>query len=95
MKRAGEDHDTPEKQEAAQRSFKTIWTIVAFCHGANATFNLWVCSYLVYYYVHHPGIGTICELHAIIVWLKSCSYAFTNRKSHCSYALLCASLGNR
>ena len=80
MKRAGEEHDTPEKQAAARRSFKKIWTIVAFGHGANATFNLWVCSYFVYYYIHHPGIGTLCELHAVVVWLKACSYAFTNRK---------------
>lgn len=29
--------------------------------------------------IHHPLIGTISEVHAIIVWLKICSYAFTNR----------------
>ena len=34
---------------------------------------------MVYFYIHHPGIGTLCQLHAIIVWLKNCSYAFTNR----------------
>ena len=33
----------------------------------------------MYYYVHHPLIGTISEVHAIVVWLKICSYAFTNR----------------
>lgn len=34
---------------------------------------------VVYFYIHHPGIGTLCELHAVIVWLKTCSYAMTNR----------------
>ncbi|KAF2456363.1 diacylglycerol O-acyltransferase [Lineolata rhizophorae] len=38
-----------------------------------------MASAVVYYQIHHPGIGTLCELHAIIVWLKTCSYAFTNR----------------
>jgi diacylglycerol O-acyltransferase 1 len=38
-----------------------------------------IATTVVYYYIHHPGIGTLCELHAVIVWLKTCSYAFTNR----------------
>jgi len=79
VKKAGEGHDTPEKQEAARRSFNFTWRIVALCHGINATFNLIIATYIVYYDIYHPGIGTICELHAVIVWLKTCSYAFTNR----------------
>ncbi|KAJ4355696.1 uncharacterized protein N0V89_003716 [Didymosphaeria variabile] len=79
MKRAGEEHNTRENQAAARRRFKKIWRIVAFCHGMHATFNLWISSYIVYYHIHHPGIGTLCELHAVVVWLKACSYAFTNR----------------
>ena len=34
---------------------------------------------VVYRHINHPLIGTISEIHAIIVWLKICSYAFTNR----------------
>ena len=34
---------------------------------------------MVYRHIYHPLIGTVSELHAIIVWLKICSYAFTNR----------------
>jgi diacylglycerol O-acyltransferase-1 len=41
--------------------------------------NLVIASWVVYYKIHHPGIGTLCELHAVIVWLKSFSYALTNR----------------
>lgn len=55
------------------------WHLVALLHGLNATLNLLVTTSVVYYSIHHPGIGTLCELHAIIVWLKTCSYAFTNR----------------
>ncbi|EEA25986.1 hypothetical protein TMatcc_005757 [Talaromyces marneffei ATCC 18224] len=62
-----------------QRTFQLAWRFIAFAHTINATLCLAVTNFVVYYYVHHPGIGTICELHAIIVWLKNCSYAFTNR----------------
>ena len=48
-------------------------------HGINATLCLLVTSVVVYNYIHHPLIGTICQVHSIIVWLKICSYAFTNR----------------
>lgn len=65
--------------EKEQQTFQLTWRFIAFAHTINATLCLAVTNFVVYYYVHHPGIGTICELHAIIVWLKNCSYAFTNR----------------
>jgi len=79
MKMSGENHDTPEKLKAARRSFNSTWRIVAFLHGINSTLNLMIACKVVYYDIHHPGIGTLCVLHAVIVWLKTCSYAFTNR----------------
>ena len=57
----------------------SIWWNVALAHGINATLCLLVTSIVVYFYIHHPLIGTICQVHAVIVWLKICSYAFTNR----------------
>ena len=57
----------------------STWRNVALAHAINATLCLTFSSTIVYYYIHHPFIGTICEVHAIIVWLKNCSYAFTNR----------------
>ena len=55
------------------------WRAIALAQGVNATICLVVTSTTVFWYVYHPLIGTVCELHAIIVWLKNCSYAFTNR----------------
>lgn len=71
--------ESPEDVAARRDKFRSTWGLVAFAHGLNATLNLIIASTVVYYHIHHPGIGTICELHAIIVWLKTCSYAFTNR----------------
>ena len=34
---------------------------------------------MVYYHIYRPAIGSVCELAAVIVWLKTCSYALTNR----------------
>ncbi|KAJ6172638.1 hypothetical protein N7470_001705 [Penicillium chermesinum] len=70
---------TAEEKERDQQAFRSTWPYTAFLHTVNATLCLAVTSFVVYFYIHHPGIGTICELHAIIVWLKICSYAFTNR----------------
>jgi diacylglycerol O-acyltransferase-1 len=71
--------DVAAEAEREQKAFQSTWRLIAFAHTINATLCLVVTNFVVYYYVHHPGIGTICELHAIIVWLKNCSYAFTNR----------------
>ncbi|KAF2138227.1 uncharacterized protein K452DRAFT_361315 [Aplosporella prunicola CBS 121167] len=71
--------ETAEERVLGQDSFRKTWGLIALAHGINATLNLTIASTVVYYFIHHPGIGTLCELHAIIVWLKTCSYAFTNR----------------
>ncbi|KAK8202114.1 hypothetical protein M8818_005640 [Zalaria obscura] len=78
-KRADADQDKPGQQRKEQDEFRAAWYLIAFAHGINATLNLVIATVVVYYYIHHPGIGTLCELHAVIVWLKTCSYAFTNR----------------
>lgn len=62
-----------------KQTFRSSWHLIAFAHSINATLNLAIATYVVYYHIHHPGIGTLCELHAVVVWLKSCSYALTNR----------------
>ncbi|MCJ1246010.1 hypothetical protein MMC30_003214 [Trapelia coarctata] len=69
---------TPEDETNAWAHDPT-WRNIALAHGINASFCLLVTSFVVYSYIHHPLIGTICQVHAIIVWLKNCSYAFTNR----------------
>jgi diacylglycerol O-acyltransferase 1 len=65
--------------EYQRKSFRMAWYLIALAHGINATLNLVISTFVVYYYIYHPGIGTACELHAVIVWLKTCSYAFANR----------------
>jgi diacylglycerol O-acyltransferase-1 len=69
----------PAQRRQELRAFRTAWHLIAFAHAINATLNLAIATNVVYYHIHHPGIGTLCELHAVIVWLKTCSYAFTNR----------------
>lgn len=62
-----------------RKRLKTLWWGIAVLHALNATFNLLVSTAVVYWYIDNPGIGTIHEMHAVIVWLKVCSYAFANR----------------
>lgn len=68
----------PDPSEA-QKDFQLTWRVIAFAHTINATLSLLITTMVVYNNIFHPLIGTLCELHAIIVWLKICSYAFTNR----------------
>ncbi|KAF9691751.1 hypothetical protein EKO04_010496 [Ascochyta lentis] len=79
------DEDTPEKYAAALKSFNSTWHTVAFFHSVNAVSNLYIATKYVYYDIYHPGIGTLCEMHAVIVFLKCASYAFTNRDLRHAY----------
>jgi len=79
MKKADSTDSTAAERELETKSFRRTWRLIALAHGINATLNLIIATTVVYNYIHHPGIGTLCELHAVIVWLKTCSYAFTNR----------------
>lgn len=63
----------------AQKEFRTIWRIIFGAHLVNMISCLAVPSLIVYYVIHHPGIGTLCEVHAIVVSMKIWSYAYTNR----------------
>ena len=78
IKRNDEGFKTYSEAQA-RSSFQSTWRNIAWAHGINASLCLIVTTIAVYKYIHHPLIGTICEIHVIIVWLKSCSYAFTNR----------------
>ncbi|EEH37109.2 hypothetical protein PAAG_07527 [Paracoccidioides lutzii Pb01] len=71
--------ESTQEDALEQQSFRSAWICTAIAHSLNASLCLLVTSYAVYYYVNHPGIGTLCEVHVIVVWLKICSYAFTNR----------------
>ncbi|KAH7125469.1 diacylglycerol O-acyltransferase-like protein 1 [Dendryphion nanum] len=79
LKRAGEESNASDVQERTYHSFDLSWGIIAGLHGIVASTSLLASTITVYYGINHPGIGTLCELHAIIIWLKSISYGLTNR----------------
>ncbi|KAI9861678.1 MAG: hypothetical protein M1824_002109 [Vezdaea acicularis] len=70
---------SPEQKQKERQTFQSTWRLLAFSHGINITLCLLITTFTVYFYIHHPLIGTLCMFHAVIVWLKVCSYAFTNR----------------
>ncbi|KXH30863.1 MBOAT family protein [Colletotrichum simmondsii] len=74
---------SPTEDQRAR--FNSTWKVIAWIHAVNITLALTVTSYVVYFHIHHPLIGTLTELHAIIVWLKTASYAFTNRDLRHAY----------
>ena len=78
-KKHDEPHERDESINRAGTYFRSSWHVFALLHFVNITANLAVATNVVYWYIHHPGIGTLCELHAVVVWLKTCSYAMTNR----------------
>lgn len=68
-----------QDNQREKKAFQSTWRYIALAHSINATLCLLVTTLTVFLAIHHPLIGTMCELHAIIVWLKNSSYAFTNR----------------
>lgn len=87
-KRSEETRGVEAHKRELTRDFQMSWRLIATAHSLNATLNLLITSYVVYYHINHPLIGTACELHALIVWLKTCSYAFTNRDLRRAYLSL-------
>ncbi|KAI1078359.1 MBOAT, membrane-bound O-acyltransferase family-domain-containing protein [Whalleya microplaca] len=71
--------------EDQQAKFEKKWQSIRGAHLFNATLALAVHSWVVYFHIHHPLIGTITELHVIIVYMKVISYALTNRDLRHAY----------
>lgn len=71
--------ESQDRYETARQSFRATWRKIAWVHAINASLCLSITTMVVYTYIHHPLIGTISEVHSIIVLLKICSYALTNR----------------
>lgn len=82
-KRIPEGPSGPSDDETKQ--FHATWVVVACAHTINVSLALAVTTVVVYFYVHHPLIGTLTEVHAVVVWLKTASYAFTNRDLRHAY----------
>ncbi|KAG5661564.1 hypothetical protein KAF25_005686 [Fusarium avenaceum] len=71
--------------ENERQKFHKTWVIVAWAHLFNITLALVLTTWVVYFKIYHPLIGTLTEMHAIAVWLKTASYAFTNRDLRHAY----------
>ncbi|KAL6404038.1 diacylglycerol O-acyltransferase [Ilyonectria robusta] len=71
--------------EAERKKFNSTWIVVAWAHTINISLALTITTLVVYFKVHHPLIGTLTEMHAVVVWLKTASYAFTNRDLRHAY----------
>ncbi|ROT38567.1 MBOAT family protein [Sodiomyces alkalinus F11] len=76
---------TASPTEDQNKRFNATWKVVAWLHAANITLALAITTLVVYFRIYHPLIGTLTELHAVIVWLKTSSYAFTNRDLRHAY----------
>ncbi|KAI5779717.1 MBOAT, membrane-bound O-acyltransferase family-domain-containing protein [Geopyxis carbonaria] len=68
-----------KKDDNKDPKLRAAWALIAFAHTINATLSLGITTSVVYWQIHHPLIGSLCQFHAVIVWLKLLSYAFTNR----------------
>lgn len=62
-----------------EKKLKHLWRAIALLHSINVVFTFFITSYVVFYHLYNPLIGTICECHAVVVCLKVASYALTNR----------------
>ncbi|TWU75791.1 hypothetical protein ED733_003787 [Metarhizium rileyi] len=82
-KRLAPGSSGPSEQE--KTSFHSSWVLVAWAHGVNMTLALTLTTFVVYFHIHHPLVGTLTEMHAVIVSLKTASYAFTNRDLRHAY----------
>jgi diacylglycerol O-acyltransferase 1 len=81
VRRGGSTSPTEEEE----KKFRATWSEIRWAHGINASLALTITTYVVFVHIHHPLIGTATELHAIIVWLKTASYALTNRDLRHAY----------
>lgn len=79
-----EDGSTGPSEED-RKKFLSTWILIAWAHAINITLALALTTIVVYFKVHHPLIGTLTEFHAVIVWLKTASYAYTNRDLRHAY----------
>jgi diacylglycerol O-acyltransferase 1 len=82
-KRIKDGQSGPSEED--KKKFHSTWMLVAWAHGVNITLGLGITTLVVYFKIFHPLIGTLTEMHAVIVWLKTASYAFTNRDLRHAY----------
>lgn len=65
--------------EAEQRKLKRVWVRNLTAHSIVALGLFSAVNWAIWTKIHHPLIGTLDEMHIIIVLMKTASYAVTNR----------------
>ncbi|KAK3696901.1 hypothetical protein LTR37_017731 [Vermiconidia calcicola] len=78
-KRSEEEEVEETLTEQRKNAVFLTWRVLAVVHAINATTMLVFATWVVYYRIHNPGVCVLTQLHSVVVWLKVCSYALTNR----------------
>ena len=57
-------HAHNKKDDNKDPKLRAAWALIAFAHTINATLSLGITTGVVYYKIHHPLIGSLCQFHA-------------------------------
>lgn len=57
-------HAHNKKYDNKDPKLRAAWAFIAFAHTINATLSLGITTGIVYYRIHHPLIGSLCQFHA-------------------------------
>jgi diacylglycerol O-acyltransferase-1 len=57
-------HAHNKKYDNKDPKLRAAWALLAFAHTINATLSLGMATGVVYYKIHHPLIGSLCQFHA-------------------------------
>jgi diacylglycerol O-acyltransferase-1 len=57
-------HAHNKKYDNKDPKLRAAWALIAFAHTINATLSLGITTGIVYYRIHHPLIGSLCQFHA-------------------------------
>lgn len=53
-----------KKDDNKDPKLRAAWVLIAFAHAINATLSLGITTSVVYWKIHHPLIGSLCQFHA-------------------------------
>lgn len=74
-----------KKKKSSVVHEKHLWRLFAALHALNALLAFVITSVFVYTSIFNPLLGTLCEVHSLILGLKVVSYALTNRDLRDAY----------
>lgn len=53
-----------KKTDNKDPKLRIAWGLIAFLHTVNATLSMGMATGIVYYRIHSPLIGSLCQIHA-------------------------------